>query len=241
MSTGKFIKTTILDFVNENQTHNSLDDRLKCVQNTLRSELKKYPTGDDVWVLIRQEIRNIDGYFEDGYFLIGQKEYRNRLSEFLEGLDYSDKYTYKKGEKAGVLRNTGIPYYKAEGDKVLFRGVSSEDWKRIQKQGFINSDMRGTIVETEGINLGQIPSTASYYLPHGKEGVILAISPEKLDLYMLNDEYIRVFEPIPLENVVKVSDIFIKNDQGGILTKDTDGIVNAVISRLEAAGIEVKC
>ena len=231
METGKFIKTTLFDFVNEGQVSESVDGRLKCIQNTLRSELKNYPTGDDVWVLIRQEIRNINGYFEDGYFLIGQKEYRNRMSEFLEGLDYSDKYTYKKGEKAGVLRNTGISYYKAEGDKVLFRGVSLEDWKRIQRQGFINSDMRGSIVETEGINLGQIPSTASYYLPHGKEGFILAISPEKLDLYMLNDEYIRVFEPIPLDNVVKVSGIFIKNDQGGILTKDTDGFVNDMISR----------
>ena len=93
-----------------------------------------------------------------------------------------------------------IRVFKASGDKTLFRGVSVEDWNRIKSQGYIDSDMRGAIISTEGINLAQTPSTAQYYLPHNDKGVILAINPQGLDLYMLSDEYIRIFEPIPIKN-----------------------------------------
>ena len=101
--------------------------------------------------------------------------------------------------------------------------------------------MRGAILETEGINLGQTPKTASYYLPSNNDGVILAISPKGLDLYMLDDEYIRVFEPIPIKNVIKVSSIITKNKIGGIVTKNTQKKTNEMINRLKNINVEINC
>jgi hypothetical protein len=140
-----------------------------------------------------------------------------------------------------MLPNSNKFVYRATGNKTLFRGVSLKDWDRIKNQGFIDSDMRSAIFETEGINLGQTPNEASYYLPHNEEGVILAVSPKNLDLYMLDDEYIRVFEPIPIKNIIKVSSVFLKSKIGSILTTNTEGKINDMINRLKTINVDVNC
>lgn len=162
---------------------------------------------------------------------------------FLKNLNYSDNHTYKKGERVGILpnSNSNIPIYRAWGDKTLFRGVSLKDWERIKNQGYIDSDMRGAIVDSEGINLGQTPKTALYYFPHNDKGVIMAISPKNLDLYMLSDEYIRSFNTIPTENIIKISDVFIKNKTGVTLTTNTEKKINDIIGRLKMINIDVDC
>jgi len=234
----------------EQVSSNNIDNKLKCIQQTLEKVISDYNNEnyDDKWYELKQEQRRIRGYFEDGYFLSDKDDVKNQMTIFLKDLNYSDSYTYKMGEKVGELPTTGswdkdskIPIYRAIGDKILFRGVSLKDWERIKKQGFIDSDMRGAILETEGINLGQTPSTARNYLPNSSEGVILAISPKDLDLYMLQDEYIRVFEPIPLKNVIKISEVFITNKVGGILSKDTEKKTNEMISRLNNLDININC
>lgn len=251
MQLRKFIKTIIREFLNEQQeVENKLNIKLKCIKTTLKQELDKYNNEnlDDRWIDIRQELRRIEGYFEDGYFFANRDDEESQMDVFLKNLNYSNNHTYKKGEQVGMLptsnrgfNNSEIPFYRAIGNKTLFRGVSLEDWERIKKQGYIDSDKRGAILETEGINLGQTPQTGLYYLPHNNKGVIMAISPKNLDLYMLSDEYIRVFDPIPIGNVITVSDVFIKNEMGGTLTTNTEKKINDMIDRLKTIDIYVNC
>jgi hypothetical protein len=148
------------------------------------------------------------------------------MQRFTKGLNVGDldySHPYVKGELANQFLNLNkinFKVYKAIGDTILFRGVSVEDWVRIQKQGYIDTDMRSAISQYEGINLAQNLKTSIYYLPHNKKGVILAISPKGLDTYMLSDEYVRVFEPIPIENIIRVSEVFTKNQIGTLLSNN---------------------
>ena len=246
MEFNKFMSTIIREYLNEQKTFDdNYDVKIRCIQRILKQELDKYKNEnlDDRWSDIRQELRRIEGYFEDGYFFANRDDEGSQIDVFLKNLNYSNNHTYKKGEQTGVLpnSNSNIPIYRAIGDKTLFRGVSLEDWERIKTQGYVDSDMRGAIVDSEGINLGQTPKTALYYLPHNDKGVIMAISPKNLDLYMLSDEYIRVFDTIPIGNVIKVSDVFIKNKMGGTLTTNTEKKINDMIDRLKTIDIYVDC
>lgn len=244
----RFIRETIRQHLFESDTNENALERVNCIKMQLEREFDKYYRAsngqDGTWIDIRQQIRKIDRYLKTGHFMMQGEEEDEKMEEFLSGLDYSDSHTYKKGEKMGFIPNTSskIPIYRAEGsDKTLFRGVSLRDWERIKSQGFIDSDMRDAIVETEGINLAQRPNTAKYYLPHNSKGVIIAISPKNLDLYILEDEYIRVFEPIPIKNVIKVSDVFMKDDMGATLTTNTEKNVRQIIDNMKELGIEINC
>lgn len=186
MKNLRFIKDAVIKSLNEEKISKDFDIRLKCLQAALEQEIDRYNNEnlDDRWSDIRQELRRINNYFKDGYFLANKADVEKQMFDFLKNLDYSNQYSYKKGTKIRLLPNTNsdVPVYKAIGDKVLFRGVSLEDWNRIKNQGYIYSDMRGAILETEGINLGQIPSTALYYLPANKEGVIVTKTLENFDV-----------------------------------------------------------
>lgn len=237
-------KTTSVEYLNEqDNVENIFSDKLKCIKNTLEQELNKYDDEnyDDRWIDIRQILRKISGYFEDGYFMADKDDNENKLNNFLKNLNYSNKHTYKMGEQTGILPDSNIVIYRATGDKTLFRGVSLKDWERIKSQGYIDSDMRGAILDSEGINLAQNPDTALYYLPHNKEGIIMAISPKNLDLYMLFDEYIRVFDVIPIENVIKISDVFIKNKLGSTLTTNTEKKINDIVDKIKTLNVSVDC
>jgi hypothetical protein len=239
-------------FILNETSDDEYDNKIRCIYSNLQKEEKKHYKlsggKDGLWVDIRPELRRIDYYFKHGYFDADGEEIKNRMDDFLKGLDYSNSHTYEKGEQVRRLptstrgwKNSEMPVYKAMGNKTLFRGVSLLDWHRIKNQGFIDSDMRGAIVETEGINLGQKPTTAMYYLPHNDKGVILAISPKNLDLYMLNDEYIRVFEPIPIKNVIKVSEIFVKDEIGMVISNNIDKNIDKMIGRLKKINIHIDC
>ena len=239
------IKKIIYESLNEKDKSNKFDIKLRCIQKQLKDELNEYNVGenyDDRWFEIRQELRRVNGYFEDGYFSANKEEYSMMMTNFLKNLNYGNENTYKRGEVVKFLSTSNrLPVYRAIGDEILFRAVSLEDWNRIKNQGYIDSDMRGAILETEGINLAQTPDTATYYLPHNSEGVILAISPKNLDLYMLSDEYIRIFEPIPIENIIKISDIMITSKVGSILIKNTEKKINDLINRLKNIDVHVDC
>jgi len=249
---SKELKLTniLIEYLKENDQSNEITNKLKYIQSILKQELENYQKSenyDDRWFEIRSELRRIDGYLEDGYFPANKDDEENEMNDFLKGLDYSNNYTYKKGEQVRKLetsnnsyKNSELPVYRAIGDKTLFRGVSLNDWNRIKNQGFIDSDMRGAILETEGINLAQTPKTANYYLPHNSEGVILAISPKNLDLFMLDDEYIRVFESIPFKNIIKVSSIIFKNKIGSNMSKNTEKKFNDMVNRLKSINVEIK-
>lgn len=241
MSIEKYLYTKFKSYL-KNENNNNINKKIDCIYNSIVNELNSYNDSnlDDRWVDLRQEKRKIDAYYKDGYFLSTREEINEYVKPFLANLNYSDKNTYKKENVVRKI-NGNINVYKAIGDKILFRAVSLTDWERIKKQGYIDSDMRGAIIDTEGINLAQIPNTAIYYLPHNNKGVILAIEPKELDLYMLSDEYIRVFEPIDIKNVIRVSDVFIKNSEGGLLSFDTDLKINQIIDRLTKLDLNIKC
>lgn len=245
------LERVVLDNITEQKSSSDIFARINCIQSILEKELKNYNNEnyDDRWVDIRTILRKISNFRKIGYFQTGDDERKEIMSDFLKGLNYSDKHTYEKGEVVGNLKitdahwnpDTVIPIYRAIGDKTLFRSVSLDDWNRVKRQGFLDSDMRRAILSSEGINLAQTVSTAHYYLPHGKEGVILAISPKGLDLYMLKDEYIRVFEPIPIKNIIKVSDVFCSDEHGGFLTKNTERKVKEIIDDLKEINVIVDC
>jgi hypothetical protein len=232
----------INQIINEEISNIHVDNKIKCLQALIKIELEKYDNNyDDRWDDLRQEYRNISIYLDNGYFLSNKAEDDAVMNNFLSGLNYSDNHTYKQGEVAGILKNSGLKIYKAIGDKTLFRGVSLADWERIKNQGYIDSDMRGAIFPDEGINLSQTPSTASYYLPAPDKGVILAINPNGLDKYMLRDEYIRIFKPIPIRNIIKVSDIISTGKYGEKLSTDIFKKVAEIEERLKLLGINNNC
>ena len=126
----------------------------------------------------------------------------------------------KRGEKVRDNENLG-GIFKATGSGVLFRGVSLEDYNRIKKEGFIDTDFRAAITKQEGINLTPDTRTASYYTPMGGNGVILAINTDGLDLYNIGaDSYIRSFDKIPAERIIDVTEPFYKSQEGSYYTQD---------------------
>lgn len=240
----------IIQIINEEIENTQLSNRIRCLEKTLAAELNKYAGSDnydDKWFEIRQVHRRLENYLKDGAFLIGRDYNDIWINNFVKGLNYSENNTYVRGDDVTnefpELKSENINIYKASGDKTLFRGISVDDWNRIQTQGYMDSDMRGAITVNEGINLAQNPTTAQYYLPPNDQGVILAINPRGLNLYMLSDEYIRVFEPISLKNIINVSDVIIKNDMGGILATDSVNrqILNNIENKLKELNVKFNC
>lgn len=247
------MKIYLLENVNEN---GDLKKRIICVKDQLFTLLKSHEENDkydDEWFTIRQELRKIEGYIKDGYFQMNGSEFNAEMKNFVDGLDYSNTHTYKRGNIAihkfpeldknlfkGSTSNISN-IWEAKGSKILFRGVSLKDWERIQSQGYIDSDMRGAISAYEGINLAQNPSTAFNYLPVNDEGIVLAISPQNLDLYIMQDEYIRVFDSIPFENIKKISPVYLKNDMGALLSTNIMFHFNEILKILKNHNINLNC
>ena len=123
---------------------------------------------------------------------------------------------WKKGKKIADSDALGDKFEAELTGGVLFRGVTKEDWERIQNQGYIDTDGRGVISQEEEINLATSVVTAETYIPHGKQGVVLAIDPAGLDLFMIGaDDYLRASGRIPIDNVVKVSGPIGKDSETG--------------------------
>ena len=123
---------------------------------------------------------------------------------------------WKKGRKIADSDTLGDKFEVELTGGVLFRGVTKEDWERIQNQGYIDTDGRGVISPEEEINLATSVVTAETYIPHGKQGVVLAIDPAGLDLFMIGaDDYLRASGRIPIDNVVKVSGPIGKDSETG--------------------------
>ena len=119
---------------------------------------------------------------------------------------YPREGTVKKGKKIKEDKDLG-GIFEVDADGYLFRGVSKADFYRILSTRFIDTDLRGTISEKEGINLAPNASTAFNYLPEGVEGVVMAIKVDKdMDLFMIGaDDYVRSAKPIPYQNVKVVT------------------------------------
>jgi hypothetical protein len=227
-----------------------LKDQLKIeLENTANIFNTNDEEGKDRWGELRQIYRNLETYVEDGTFMMGKDEYNKFMNDFISDIPNINENGYSFGERvdneyAKNLIKSNIKLFKSidKGtNTTLFRGVSLKDWNRIKSQGYIDSDMRGAISNFEGINLSPNVRTAEAYLPNNGEGVIIAISPIGLDLYMLSDMYIRVFEPIPNKNIIKVSDTIKKNNLGATLSPNSNIKLDQIKQKLKSLGFNYKC
>jgi hypothetical protein len=172
----------------------------------------------DNFFKLRDRSRIIASISDFGSNAIKYEEIKNDFADIDSKIDNPDA-KYKKGKQIG--EESFGKMYEADGDGILYRGVSKEDYDRIQKQGFIDTDLRGAISEKEGINMGKSPTTSANYLPNAKGGYIIAIDPKGLKLFTIDaDNYIRTYDNIPVKNIVKVSE-FIGKDQMGRLYKQS--------------------
>ncbi len=138
-------------------------------------------------------------------------------SQYFKGV-FREIPPYKRGEKIGESQEMG-PMYKAVPNRstILFRGVTRDDWDRMQDQGYLDTDMRGAISRDEGMNMTHSTGTAAYYLPDGDEGVVLAIETKDANVFKIEpDEYLRTHDKIPIEKVVKVSRVLGKHPDAGM-------------------------
>ena len=129
---------------------------------------------------------------------------------------FTPNVRWGRGSQIGESRNLGKEYEavpKVGGNRVLFRGVSVDDWNRMQKNGYVDTDMRDVIDRDEGMNLSPDVRTAAYYLPMRSEGVILAMKTDHAKLFKIEpDEYIRTKDKIPLSDVLAVSPVIGRHD-----------------------------
>jgi hypothetical protein len=250
------ILETITSFIKESETQ--LKKRGECIYPLLKQyvtdlagkELSLIDAGkqevfSERYDRLRAWLGKLKDFLEDGYFRTNYWNEVNRLEALAKekiGVDV-DKNTYKRGDFVRKIgQSKDIKVYKAQGNDILFRAVSLKDWLRINFQQKIDSDMRGAISEEEGINLAQSFKTALYYLPHGSEGVIMAIDPKGLDLYMLDvDSYIRSFRPILLKNVIWVSPVIRVGSSGDIVSSNVEEDFNKMLIELKKLGFKHNC
>lgn len=112
----------------------------------------------------------------------------------------------------GVQENIGPPKY-------IYRAVSEDDWARIRKQGFLDSDTRGAIGGVkEGMNAEFEPVVS--YLPRprtGGQGRILRIRYDEADDWFVvpkADEYLRTTKQVPIGRIDLVSPKLVQDEKG---------------------------
>ncbi len=121
--------------------------------------------------------------------------------------------TYEKGkEKIGMAGELEMRAYKIDGP--LYRGVTLEDYKRIVKQGYIDTDMRGAISEHEGMNMATHRDTAVEYIPNDDKGVVMAFDVSKIKVWGIRaDDYPRTSDRIPISAIIAVSGVMDKKGE----------------------------
>ncbi len=124
---------------------------------------------------------------------------------------------WRKGEVIKAQHPTFGATYKPVGSGALFRSVTVDNWKDIQAKGVMTTDGRSCISPgCEGLNFGSDPETAAGYIPLGGQGVVLAIKPDGLNLFMSKtDDYIRTTDPVPVSSVIAVSGVLGRDKEIG--------------------------
>lgn len=124
---------------------------------------------------------------------------------------------WRKGEVIKAQHPTFGATYKPVGSGALFRSVTVDNWKDIQAKGVMTTDGRSCISPgCEGLNFGSDPETAAGYIPLGGQGVVLAIKPDGLNLFMSKtDDYIRTTDSVPVSSVIAVSGVLGRDKEVG--------------------------
>lgn len=89
----------------------------------------------------------------------------------------------------------------------VYRAMSASEVNQAIKEGFIQSDQRGTIADWEGTNAGLSPATARSYVSHSEPSVIakIRVHPEDGWFAVPHDEYVRTRRPIPIDRIEALS------------------------------------
>lgn len=201
------------------QTRNTLKEQINA-PGLNKSEVDKLY---ERYVEIIKQIRPLEEIAKYGTTSVTNKE----LAQMLSPLDKLQSQPTERAEKVSEDADLGS-IYKVKNAGILFRGVTVEDWQRIQKQGFIDSDFRGAISQKEGVNLANTTRAAFDYIPSNSKGLVLAIDVKGFenDLFMIGaDNYIRTKKPIPLDKIVQVSQMVTKNEDGRFFLKSDNPIV----------------
>ena len=190
-----------------------LKSEIKRLREAANSDKDNSKTYYDEYEKLREQLRLLE--FEKrnpGAKSLNREEADKYISNLIKLNDNvkkneNDRF-WKKGEKISKSPDLGGKFKAIlqKGTKV-FRSVTLKDWERIQSNGKIDSDLRDTISNEEGINLAFYPESSRWYIPDGETSVILAIDTDGLDgLFMIGaDDYLRSNQPIPIENIVAVS------------------------------------
>ena len=180
--------------------------------------------GDDIdefgkWYVVKHFIER---FIQDGAAGMSRADINELMREFSAGMNIGE---YRRGAKIGESSSLRGKF-EAIGDFTLFRSVTMENYEDIQRRGYITTDCRGCIVpDEEGINLSDSPTTAFGYIPPGQPGVVLAIDPTGLELFMIGaDHYIRTAVGIHKDYIIKVSDPVMRYASGRFGAYDSDRV-----------------
>ena len=125
-------------------------------------------------------------------------------------MKYKDFFSFDN-EESPEPSNTPLALgktFEIKYTKPLYRCVHYKDWDRIQDQGFLDSDQRNCVQDTEGINLATSIITAETYCCKDDWSVLLEIDPTDLSLHSCSyDHYIRTWDKIPLKNIKPIRKI----------------------------------
>jgi hypothetical protein len=98
----------------------------------------------------------------------------------------------------------------------VYRAMGVDEYNAAKAQGFIQSDQRGTIINTEGTNAAADPASAFSYLPYDGAGRIVQIQVNPADGWhtISADNYLRTSSQIPFDRVTAVSPVIGKDASG---------------------------
>jgi hypothetical protein len=213
--------TKALDEISDAEIKAKINSVSESVKKSFDKQKAKLESGDNVtdqdltsYSDLKSQSRQLDRISRYGSDVVGSDAIRNEFSDVDEQVENPES-KYKKGKQIG--KEDFGKTYEADGSGILYRGVSKEDYERIKRQQFVDTDMRGAISRREGMNLAKDPATSATYLPSNKGGYVLAIDPKGLNLFATDaDNYIRTYDTIPIESVVKVSDYIAKDNLGAM-------------------------
>lgn len=142
---------------------------------------------------LSEEMGVLDGYptrnNPEGYVLRGDDDGFPVMAE-------AKRNKFNNVEETGDVQDA--PY--------TFRAVSEADWTRMQEDGFLNSDGRMNLVESEG--MVTVPSRLPVsYLPKSEDGRILRIDLRREDGWRVDpvDDYVKTNISVPIDRVSMVT------------------------------------
>lgn len=234
--------SSILEYLNESylsdtqeliRRKNLLSEDLVRLEKEKGKDSWEYENASNDFAEVSQLLRDRKFVQQNGSLYLSKQD----LDEYANTFDTNnvlDKWSVSgeivSGKLAGGKDDTIGRYLSAAGKGYLYRAISTEDWNRIKKQGYI--DTSGVNSNDGYLFLANSAKETAMYIPEGGDGVILKISPDGLNFWggdNISENYIVTKDNIPIANVVDVSTVFSKREGKIYIKGDTDHIVESFI------------